>query len=75
MMNCIRPILFDLISPNQGSFLPGCRCTDHVILVQGPVEIIRTTRNHCEAVAIKIDLEKEYNTYNYSIQIDLVNIV
>lgn len=48
------------ISPLQGSFTHGRRCTDNIILVQETMHFIHKSKHFEVLCAIKIDLEKTY---------------
>lgn len=61
LVNHIRPHLAKLISPHQGSFLPGKKYYDNVIIVQKTLYTLRKIKGKVGGFWIKIDLEKAYD--------------
>ena len=60
-MQRLKPYIVEVINPCQARFVPGCRTSDDIIIVQ---EVIRTfkSKQGCDGhVAIKLDLEKAYD--------------
>lgn len=54
-------MLDDLINPLQGSFIPGCRAIDNVIIVQEAVHSLKHKKGSAGSMVIKIDLEKAFD--------------
>lgn len=61
IVNRIRPVLGDLISPVQTAFIPGRRGTDNAIIVQELIHLISKVKGKEGYMAIKIDPEKTYD--------------
>lgn len=58
----LRPILSNLISPFQSSFLPGRRISNNVLIFQVILEFInRPTKRKKYYMMIKIDIEKAFD--------------
>ena len=62
----IRPMLSNLISPNQTTFVPGQKGVDNVVLVQKLIHSMSRKKGRGVLVAIKIDLEKAYDRLEWS---------
>lgn len=62
----IRPMLSNLISPYQTTFVPGRKGVDNAILVQELIHSMSRKRGRGGLVAIKIDLEKAYDRLEWS---------
>lgn len=66
ILQTLKPYIMDIINPCQVGFVPSRRTSDNVIIVQ---EIIHTKirkfgpKGH---VAVKLDLEKTYDRYEWS---------
>ncbi|KAF7138178.1 hypothetical protein RHSIM_Rhsim07G0234500 [Rhododendron simsii] len=54
-------MLNDLINPLQGSFVPGRRAIDNVIIVQEIVHSLNLKKGSVGTMVIKIDLEKAFD--------------
>lgn len=61
IVNRIRPLLPAIISPLQGSFIPGRNATDSVLVVQEIVHALSKRKGMKGHFAIKVDLEKAYD--------------
>jgi len=61
IVNKLKEVLPDLISPVQSSFVPGRQITDNVILMQEAIHSMRCKRGNTGWMAIKLDLEKAYD--------------
>lgn len=61
IVNRIRPLLPDLISPNQSSFILGRTTTDNVIITQEIIHTLRNKKGKPGGMVFKIDLEKAYD--------------
>ena len=61
IVNKLKGVLPDLISPAQSSFVPGRQITDNVILMQEAIHSMRRKKGATGWMAIKLDLEKAYD--------------
>ena len=62
----IRPLLDQLISPCQATFVPGRRGVDNAIVVQEIIHTMGRAKGKGGYMALKIDLEKAYNKLEWS---------
>lgn len=62
----IRPLLDKIISPHQSAFVPGRKEMDNAIIVLEIVYTIDKTRRKVGYMALKIDLEKAYDKFEWS---------
>ena len=62
----LKPHLDSLISPYQAAFVPGRRRADNAIIVQELVHTISRMKRSRGAMAIKVDLKKEYDRIEWS---------
>lgn len=62
----IRPLLDKIISPHQSAFVPRRKGVDNAIIVQEIVHTIDKTRRKAGYMALKIDLEKAYDKFEWS---------
>jgi len=61
IVNRLKRVLPDLISPIQSSFVPGRQITDNVIIMQEILHSMTRKTGTKGWVAIKLDLEKSYD--------------
>ncbi|CAL9010471.1 unnamed protein product [Prunus brigantina] len=61
----LRPILPDLISPNQVSFIPGRHITDNILIAQELMHKFKLSKGKKGFVAWKIDLSKAYDRLSW----------
>lgn len=62
LVNCLRPHLDELISPNQSAFIPGRLISDNTIIAFECIHYIDTLRgNDSPYCAYKLDLSKAYD--------------
>ena len=66
IVNRLRPLLDNIVSPFQSAFIPGRRGTDNVIIVQELVHTIGRAKGRKGYMAIKIDLEKAYDRVEWN---------
>ena len=66
LVNRLKPYLNDVVHPLQGSFVPGRKVSDNVILVQEIIHSMTLSRSKIGIMAIKIDLEKAYDRLEWS---------
>lgn len=64
--NRLKPLLKDLILPNQASFIPGRQDLDNVIVCRELVHTLRYTKSKRGGMILKIDLEKAYDMMEWS---------
>ncbi|KAL8137313.1 hypothetical protein V2J09_003314 [Rumex salicifolius] len=57
----LQPLLADLISSTQGSFIPGRIITDNIVLAQEVVHSMRFKKGRKGWMVLKVDLEKAYD--------------
>lgn len=57
----LRPLLSDIISKNQSSFIPGIHATNNIIIAQEAIHTMRMMKRTEGAIAIKKDLKKAYD--------------
>ena len=62
----IRPILNNLISPYQTTFVPGRRGVDNVVIAQELIHTIQKKKGRLGQFILKIDLEKAYDRIELS---------
>jgi len=65
LVNRLRPFLYDLVGPLQGSFIPGRGTKDNIMLAQEMLHSIHKNKSKKVCVAIKIDLEKAYDRVHW----------
>jgi hypothetical protein len=62
LVNRLRPLLEDVISPNQSAFIPGRMITDNALIAFECIHAINSSTgdrgNYC---AYKLDLSKAYD--------------
>jgi len=61
IVNRLKGVLPDMISPVQSSFVPGRQITDNVIIMQEVLHSMRRKTGAMGLMAIKLDLEKAYD--------------
>ena len=66
IVNRLRPLLENIVSPFQSAFILGKRGTDNVIIVQELVHTIGHAKGRKGYMAIKIDLEKAYDRIEWN---------
>ncbi|OMO83955.1 reverse transcriptase [Corchorus olitorius] len=66
LVDRLRPLLDNLVSRSQSSFVPGRHTTDNIIVVQEAIHTMRTMKRKGGAIAIKVDLEKAYDRIKWS---------
>ena len=65
IVNRLRPLLSNLISPNQSSFIPGKTTTDNIIITQEIIHTLRSKKGKTGGMVLKIDLEKAYDRISW----------
>ena len=65
LVNRVRPFLHEIVSPLQGSFIPGRGTSDNIIITQEVIHSMHQMKGRKGAVAFKIDLEKAYDRVNW----------
>ena len=66
IVNRLKPILPQLISPTQCSFVPRRQITDNVIIVQEMLHTMRNKQGKRGYMMVKIDFEKAYDRLRWS---------
>lgn len=64
--NRLKPLLTNLISPYQSSFLKGYRTCDNVILVQELMNTSTTSNNKVSSFILELDMEKAFDRFKWS---------
>lgn len=65
IVNRLRPMLSELVSPNQSSFIPGRTTTDNIIITQEIIHTLRSKKGKIGGMVLKIDLEKSYDRISW----------
>ncbi|XP_028092237.1 uncharacterized protein LOC114292475 [Camellia sinensis] len=66
LVNRIRPILSDIISPNQSSFIPGRSTHDNIIITQEAIHTVNKKKGKIGFMIFKVDLEKAYDNISWN---------
>ncbi|XP_061340525.1 uncharacterized protein LOC133287003 [Gastrolobium bilobum] len=66
LANRIKPLLMEIISPNQASFVPKRNIQDNIIIVQELIHSMHRMKGKKSFLSIKIDLEKAYDKLSWS---------
>ncbi|CAO2039661.1 unnamed protein product, partial [Urochloa humidicola] len=67
LVNCLRPLLQDIISPNQCAFIPGHLISDNVLIAFECLHAISSnTDERSRFCAYKLDLSKAYDRVEWS---------
>ncbi|KAG8372750.1 hypothetical protein BUALT_Bualt12G0099300 [Buddleja alternifolia] len=61
----LKPMMEDLVSPMQSSFIPRRGTHENILILQEMVHSIRRSRNRDGGMIIKIDHEKAYDKVNW----------
>ena len=62
----ICPLLYNLISPIQATFMPGRRGLDNVLIAQKLIHSINKKKGRMGYMAIKVDLKKAYDRLEWN---------
>ncbi|XP_028079594.1 uncharacterized protein LOC114281340 [Camellia sinensis] len=65
VVNRIRPLLDNIIGPNQSSSIPGHSTTDNIIITQDIIHTLRHRKGKINGIIFKIDLEKAYDRLSW----------
>ena len=68
--NRLQSLLPNLIGPNQTSFIPGRHIVNNIIVAQEVVHSMRRKTGRKGFMAIKVDLEKAYDQFNWDFIFD-----
>jgi hypothetical protein len=66
IVSIIRPLLSNLISPYQTTFVPGRRGVDNVVIAEELIHTIHKKKGRIGHVILKVDLEKAYDRIEWS---------
>jgi hypothetical protein len=66
IVNRIRPLLSNLVSPFQAAFIPGRRGVDNVIIAQELIHSLHKKKGRKCQFILKVDLEKAYDRLEWS---------
>ncbi|OMO68562.1 reverse transcriptase [Corchorus capsularis] len=61
----LRPMLRDLISPMQSSFIPGRGTTDDIVVLQEVIHTLSRRKGRVGGMVMKVDLEKAYDRISW----------
>lgn len=62
----LKPYIAEVVNPCQAEFAPGRRTSDNIILIQKVVGTLKSRWGQNGYVAIKLDLEKSYDRFEWS---------
>lgn len=68
----LKPLLSDIISPNQVSFVLGQHITDNIFILQELMSRFRNTKGKKGYIAWKIDLSKAYDRLSCRFVLDVL---
>lgn len=63
--NRLKPLMNDLVGPNQASFIPGRQTVDNIVMAQELLHSLQPRKGKQGAMMIKIDLEKAYDRVDW----------
>ena len=67
LVNRLRPLLHDLISPNQSAFILGHLITDNTLIAFECIHTMKQNKRSCDNLcAYKLDLLKTYDRVDWS---------
>lgn len=67
LVNRLRPMLQDIISPNQSAFVPGRMITDNALIAFECIHALNTGNEHARNFcAYKLDLSKAYDRVDWA---------
>ena len=66
IVNCIRPLLSNLVSPYQSAFVPGRRGVDNVIIAQELPHSMHRKNGRIGNFILKVNLKKAYDKLEWS---------
>lgn len=64
--NRIKPIINQLIGPEQAAFLPNRRAVDNIIIIEEVLEHIQKNKGRKHFMIIKLDMEKAFDEIEWS---------
>lgn len=67
LVNRIKPFLDKIISPFQGSFVPGRNIQDNIIIAKEMFHSMGRMKGSKKFMALKIDLENAYDRLNWDV--------
>lgn len=69
-MNRLKLLLGELVSPNQGSFVPSWKISDNIIICH---EVVHTPKEErATTMIVKVDLEKAYDRLEWVYILDTI---
>lgn len=72
IVNKLKQLLSDIISPNQVSFVPGRHITDNIFILQELMNRFRNIKGRKGYIAWKIDLSKAYDRLSWRFVLDIL---
>lgn len=73
--NQMKPLMGDLISMNQASFIPGRDTTNNILMVQEMIHTLRRKKGKKGNLVAKIDLEKAYDKVDWDFLRQVLEII
>jgi len=73
LVNRLRPMLTDIVSPLQSSFIPGRGTIDNAIILQEFIYHMQKSKKKLGDVIYKLDLEKAYDRVDWGFLQDTLN--
>lgn len=71
MTNRLKPMLHKIISPWQATYVPGRNIIDNTVIAHEIVRYMKTTKNSNGAVAIKLDMSKDFDRMEWNFIINI----
>lgn len=72
IVSCIKPLLQNIISPTQASFVPGRQIVDNIVIVQELLNKFRNSKGKKGFLTWKIDLFKAYDRLSWKFIDDIL---
>jgi hypothetical protein len=66
LVNCLHPVLNDIVTPNQSAFIPGRLITDNALIAFECIHSIEQCRRADNFCVYKLDLSKAYDHVDWS---------
>lgn len=66
IVNRLKPLLPQIVSPNQTSFIPGRTMSDNILIYQEVLHTFRNKKGRKGFMMLKLDLEKAYDHLDWN---------
>lgn len=73
-MHRIRPLIQNIISPNQAAFVLGCWIGENTLLVKEIIHSMKRKKGIKGFVGIKVDLQKAYDRVNWQVLMRILDV-